>query len=255
MSPATGSGRRGRLLGGRRRTGDRRPRVDRRRGAEPKTVVVGADDEDGEARRGVAMVAPGMAGAVLDDGVARPQVDLDAVVELEPHFTVEDHLEVDRRRRVHAGCVRLHVPCQPGECRLELGECALEVVDPLTSPSASWRHAEQPEAEAADRWEVGAVVRLLAGIREAGVASPPHRRWNSAPGNSAGGSRRPLRHWRRRPCRRRRDRHHPAYSHGRRSYACEPAAAILWRIYRQKSSVDRDSKPVCRASIGRRRWR
>ncbi len=107
-----------------------------------------------------------MAGAVLDDGVARPQVDLDAVVELEPHLTVEDHLEVDRRRRVHAGCVRLHVPGQPRERCLELGECAFEVVDPLTSPRSSRWHGEQPEAEATDRREVG-VVRLLARIREA----------------------------------------------------------------------------------------
>ena len=80
------------------------------------------------------MVAPSVAGAVLDDRVTGAQVDLDAVVELEPHLALEHHLEVDRRRRVHAGCVRLHVPGQPGERRLELGQRTLEVVKLLASP-------------------------------------------------------------------------------------------------------------------------
>src|SRR4051794_15720175 len=42
------------------------------------------DQDHGEAGGHVAVVAPGVAGAVLDDAVAGLQVDLDAVVELQP---------------------------------------------------------------------------------------------------------------------------------------------------------------------------
>ena len=55
------------------------------------------------------------------------QVDLDAVVELQPHLAVEHDLEVDRRGRVHAGGVGLHVPGEPRQVGLELGERGCEV--------------------------------------------------------------------------------------------------------------------------------
>ena len=52
--------------------------------------MVGADQKDREARRRVAVVAPGVTGAALHDGVARTQVDLDAVVELATEGAAND---------------------------------------------------------------------------------------------------------------------------------------------------------------------
>ena len=46
----------------------------------------GADERDGHDAGMLRLVAPGMAGAVLDDGVARPHDVLLAVVELEPEL-------------------------------------------------------------------------------------------------------------------------------------------------------------------------
>ena len=54
-------------------------------------------------------------------------MDLDTVVELEPHLALEHDLEVDGRGRVHAGGIGLHVTGETGQRSLELGQRRLQV--------------------------------------------------------------------------------------------------------------------------------
>ena len=75
-------------------------------------------------------VAPGVAGPVLDDGVAWAELDRRAVVQFDDHPAGQDVLEVDRDGGVHAGIVRLVVIEQPRQRRLEVGERGSHV-DPL----------------------------------------------------------------------------------------------------------------------------
>src|SRR3954468_11393729 len=114
--------------------------------------MMGADAEHGEAGGGVAVVAPCVAGAVLYDGVAGPQVDLDAVIELQPHLAVEDDLEVDGVRRVHPRSIRLHVAGQPRQGGLKAAQGRLDVGGWLGGglPASRWDR-EHAEAVTADR--------------------------------------------------------------------------------------------------------
>src|SRR6266511_5536372 len=88
------------------------------------TAVVGgsacarANEHDRHRAGSVALVSPGVSGAVLNDTVALSKVDLFRV-ELEPDFPGQHADEIDAGRAMHSVRGRFHIGGSPGKVLLE----------------------------------------------------------------------------------------------------------------------------------------
>ena len=140
--------------------------------ASAHALVVGADDEHGEPSRRVAVVVPGMAGAVLDDRVAWPQVDStpsSSSNHTSPSSTTSKSMVASCASPAHrAPCSR-----QARQRRLELGDGGAGSGRRLGSARAR-AGPRNAEAKTADGWEVRVVLRLgaVAGKGRRRVAAP-----------------------------------------------------------------------------------
>jgi len=95
-------------------------------------------------------------------------------VQLHDDLARDHDIDVDGRRRVHAGAVGLHVLREPRELRLELCENRGHVALRRRLARRSRRQGEEPEAEAADRRKVaqGGWHRAGAWKRQGSVRAP-----------------------------------------------------------------------------------
>jgi hypothetical protein len=100
----------------------------------------------------VRLVAPGVAGAILDYHVAGPDECLLTTVELEPDLSREDHHEVDRVGGVHAGIVGLEHLDHPGEVLSHFSDPSLEV-EVWGDTGGVGAEGDQSKPEAASRRE------------------------------------------------------------------------------------------------------
>jgi len=106
-----------------------------------------------------------MSGAILDDGIASAKVKGHAIIQLQPHLSGDDVLEVYCAARVHPGTVRLHVLRSARHLCHELVHHRLRITL-SQSTCALWRQCERYEAETAQRWEVVGVRWLFASVRK-----------------------------------------------------------------------------------------
>src|ERR1700728_1832677 len=102
----------------------------------------------------VALVGPAVTCAVLDEGLARSERDLDPVVKLDIGLPGEHDEVVDRGRGVHPGVVGLEVPCQARHLLLELSERSLDIEIRRGARATIGGNRDDSKSEAADRREV-----------------------------------------------------------------------------------------------------
>jgi hypothetical protein len=106
-------------------------------------------------------ILPGVAGAVLDDGIAGFEEEFGAIVEEEMDFAGEDDVEVDGVRSVHAGMHGLENFDHAGKFGLDFGERGDEV-GVFGNFAGAGRNGEKSETKTAGGREVARVRRRSA---------------------------------------------------------------------------------------------
>jgi hypothetical protein len=137
------------------------------------TLVLGADEGNGDDAILRGAIFPGVAGAVLDDGIAGFEEEFGAIVEDEIDFAGEDDVEVHSVGGVHAGMHGLEDFDHAGKFGLDFGEGGREI-GVFGNLAGAGRDGEESETETAGGREVAWMRgrRAVAGELRDGVGAP-----------------------------------------------------------------------------------
>ena len=119
--------------------------------------AVGSDEEHRHHGWFGSPVAPAVARAVLYYGVTRAEHLLGPIVQLEDHFTGQDHFEVDRVGGVHPRVVWFHAGQQARQFLLHLRQRRLQV--------KAGRNRHSPRRDAGEPEPIATYGREVAGLR------------------------------------------------------------------------------------------
>ncbi len=130
-------------------------------------------DSEDDMSRLTAPIVPPVARPVLDGRIARFQLDLNAVVQLENDPARHDVQDVYGVSCVHSWIVRLHDGKQSRQLRIHLGHCRLLILYLWLVLCVRWQD-RMDESEAADRRKVGRTFRRQAvvRVRRRSISSP-----------------------------------------------------------------------------------